>query len=441
MLQSDFATFSGGLNRNSLVEAWSKRKPVREVFEKPVESAKEPEEAARCQDTGICKAAWRRLELPTFKFTNFKKSFSGFLRQRFAAVHGRQLLAKLLCFDGSVADVVHVSRLVWLSFANGSPVFHMWGECVWEPETATRPPFPFHVDPKFGNHVESELSAAKDFPSVCGSQDMHKSTHWISNLLTSCPALPLTSATWRVVQCGFRASCLSDPDAPVGQLEVIGTEGETVVLCHPNDKPSGKERALNRQASLDPEDARLLSMLDEEESEVAVEPLDNDSDVDVAGDDFDNGTLELQLDDIAALELVAEQELLEVAIRDAEQALDECLGEDTFPGPAANPAILLGAPSLDESCVVEREASGRVEKVGRVRFWGDMCMQVVCGKHKGCNHQISYRRGGDVEGCKAAALQWLGLAQEVDDGTVLTITKERHQELRRVAGRNALANL
>lgn len=123
LLQSDFMTFSGGLNRNALVKAWSSRKPVREVLGKPVESATEPEEAAPCQDAGICKAAWKQFELPFFKFTRLKKLVSRVLRQRFAIVHGRPLPAKLLCFDGSVADVVHVSRFVWLSFANGSPVW------------------------------------------------------------------------------------------------------------------------------------------------------------------------------------------------------------------------------------------------------------------------------------------------------------------------------
>ncbi len=165
-----------------------------------------------------------------------------------------------------------------------------------------------------------------------------------------------------------------------------------------------------------------------------VEPVGADDAIDAAevdagdGDDFSNGHLSASLDELAA-GMVAEVD----AIASGAAALD------TDP-PASEPvAPTVGPPDgpveLDDRCVAWRSFGGRKRPVGRLRFWGDACIEVRCLEHSSsrCFHHMNFRRRCDIAGAKSAAVRWLSLMHD-EHGAL--VSSAQHQLSREAVGKH-----
>ena len=314
-----------------------------------------------CQDVGACKRQWQTHHRQDFRrFQAFKQKLNEFLRgfspQRSLVL--RSLLLELLLFEGLTDGIVRQSRVAWIAFANGSPIFQVFVACDFVPPALTTPGFPFYVEPCCMPRVASSLKQVSSFPSEHGVLDTHKSTAWAEKCLLS-PLVPLgRDSVWRVARLNYRPAILDNRDVPLGQLLVHGMIGEPCVIdCFIERKKgptTGVDDGLDGDRDLTDFEVSLLQQLEglgslgqqqrpqgrherhEREHDAGSDlesPCEPDKpDADVEGDDLDdfsNGALDAQLTAVAAE--------LSTAVDNMDKVLET--GHDgTFPAPDHDPA-------------------------------------------------------------------------------------------------------
>ena len=175
----------------------------------------------RCQQVGACRktighTAYRR-------FVRYRDTVTQLLRSWNTKGHIRttELALKLISIDGflpaSVATPI-VSHIFWVGFASASPIFQTWLDMDFGP-TPCRPALPFTVLPKALSPITSDLPSSTDYPNDgVGRLAQHKSLAML-NRLARC-----TRFRYTVRRLDYDPCVLSDPSAPFGALNVVGSD-------------------------------------------------------------------------------------------------------------------------------------------------------------------------------------------------------------------------
>ena len=100
-----------------------------------------------CQELGYCKVDWDDRGLRVSYFTAFQRELRKFLRSGCGCrqLCGKDILCKLLAFEGLMDADVKVTYYMWIGFGNGSPVFQIYHRCGVVTDCGDVIPYAVHI--------------------------------------------------------------------------------------------------------------------------------------------------------------------------------------------------------------------------------------------------------------------------------------------------------